>query len=739
MRKKHIKLLLTILIIPFLLQSKPITVNAPAPLEIVPATSSPVIDGTLNEDIWETASTFSEFKTMFPDFGLSPSESTKVYMTYDRTHLYFAIRSFDKDAGKIKTSVTKRDNIGNDDWVSIELDTFNNTQSNYLFKVNPQGIQADGMVDQDENDDLSMDMIWSSKGKIDDSGYVVEMAIPFKSLRMPYRKKIVMGIGIRRSISRKSETLIYPEYDPKQGSRLTQRRQIVIADIKYKRTIEAIPVVTFSGSDNREAGQWNEGSRLRDFGLTAKVGITPTLTLDATYNPDFSHVESDAGQIDVNLRSAIFYREKRSFFLEGNEQFRFSGINAGYFAPLRSIVNTRSIVDPLLGLKLNGKLGTRNHISGIFAVDEYPKELAGENAEGSNALFTILRYKRSLNKDNYIGGFYTGRNHDGGFNRITGLDGQFRLSGKSKFAWHLFGSFDRGSNSEANAIMKSKGDYTTGAAIGFEYSYFTRNIGFNVGYRSVSRDFRTDIGYQTRTGLTQIPFDFRYHFYPKSRFFKKISALYVSQQSFDRFSDMWETFNWTGLEFHFPGQTFLWFGHNLRTEVYAHRRFNTGNFGLGLYTQLSKQVYFDLQFEPRNKIFYDPDNPFQGHGLDVSTSLAWQPTDKFNTAVELSYSDFYRDGDKKKLYDYTILRNRTTFQFNKYLYLRGIVEYNSFYKKIQGDILASFTYIPGTVIQAGYGSVYEKQQWINNRYVTSDNFLHTKKSFFLKASYLWRL
>lgn len=724
MFKELLAVLFKLLLIIVLSESAPVVALTPVP--IGKAVPPPVIDGKLDDAIWKNATVFSDFKTMDPDFGLNPSENTHVYVAYDSSAMYFAIRGLDRDAGKIKASLTRRDNLGNDDWVSIELDTFNDRQSNYLFVVNPLGIQSDGMVDANGNDDLSMDMIWSSKGRVTNDGYEVELAIPFKSLRLPYRDTVVMGVGMRRSISRKSETLSFPEYDPKKGSRLAQRYSIAISGIKYQRIVEVIPVVTVNNSSNLNEGSWHTQDRNKDLGVTAKISLTPTLTLDATYNPDFSHVESDAGQVDINLRSALYFPEKRSFFLEGKENFRIAASNS----QLRRIVNTRSIVAPLLGLKLNGKMGNRNLVSAIFALDEHPKRLPPVNAENGakNAVFTILRYKRPLKQDGYVGAIFTGRGENGDYNGVMGFDGRLRLTGKTRIEYHAFGSTYR--DKDIGQIR--------GSAVTMEYWHYSRRFGMTTGFRTISNGFRTETGYLTRTGLTRLPFEIRFSFFPKSTIVPRINWRFRTEQTLDHSSRLWETFNYTGFEVYFPRKTWIWFGGNLQSEVYLGRRFNRTDFGMGLFSQVFKQLYFSFEMVRGNRIYYDPENPYPGKGTSIDTAFTFQPTERLSTGLEVSFADFYRKPGGEKVFDYTILRSRTSFQFNKYLYLRGIVEYNAYYKRIQGDVLASFTYIPGTVIQAGYGSVYENVNRDHARSVPANGFRHIRKSFFFKASYLWR-
>ncbi len=710
---------------------------AKMPVALVKPATPPVIDGNLDEPIWQTASTFSDFKTYKPDYGLAPSEQTRVYVAYDAKNLYFGIRSMDSSPNKIKASVSKRDNLGSDDWIAVELDTFNNGQSNYFFRVNPIGIQADGIIDSAGRDDFTFDTLWHSRGRLKDDGYEVEIAIPFKSLRFPAKQKILMGMAVRRGISRKSEILTFPEYDPRKGSRLSQRTPIRIEGIKFKRSYEIIPAVTASGTGNRPIGgaNWQTDS-MKNYSMTAKMGLTSTLNLEATYNPDFSHVESDAGRIDVNLRNALFYPEKRQFFQEGQEHFSFAGRNAGYGSGLKRIVDTRTIVDPLVGFKLTGNLGQNNTLAALFALDESPNNIDGiQNDENQkenqkNSGFTILRYKRKLKQDGYIGGFFTGKAFDGGYNRLTGIDGRFRLSGKNRIEYHAFGSFSKD---------RETGLLRNGSALGLEFSHVSRKITFNTGIRDISRHFKTDVGYYTHTGITRLPLDFSYHIYPRSDFFKKIKFLYNSQHTLHKAHQMVDTYNWMGLEFIMPRDTFVYFGYNYRTEVFGGHRFSRAYFGLGGRTQIFKQLRVRGNMLKGDAVFYDIASPYQGRIFSGDLTITYQPTAKINTELSYIYSDFHRKSSAKRIYEYSIVRSKTTYQFNKFFSIRAIGEYNSYYKRFNADVLAAFTYVPGTVFLAGYGSVYQRpvyeEEHVN---IPSHRYLQTRRQFFVKASYRFR-
>jgi hypothetical protein len=373
---------------------------------VVPqAQPAPLIDGRLDDAVWASALKFDRFFTSKPDYGKPASEKTELLVAYDRQFLYLGGRCLDGEPAKIKASLSKRDDCGDDDYIGVIIDTFNDQQSGYIFVCNPLGVQMDGTLNQDGNGDVSLDLVWQSAGRLDGAGYTIEMAIPFKSLRFPFKKTVTMGVSAIRVITRKSEQVNFPEFYPNRGSMLAQLQPVRFENIEYRRTRELLPAVTFSQFDSRREGVMSRESRDSAFSLTGKLGLTSDLTLDATVNPDFSQVESDAGQIDVNRRYSLYYSEKRPFFLEGKDNFAFAG--AMEQDPLGAVVHTRTIVDPLLGVKLTGKVGRRDVLSALFAVDEYPREQAEaeDDAEARDAVFTILRYRRVLKADAFIGGF----------------------------------------------------------------------------------------------------------------------------------------------------------------------------------------------------------------------------------------------------------------------------------------------------------------------------------------------
>jgi hypothetical protein len=692
------------------------------PLKPLRTNTPPVIDGVLDDPVWTQAPSETGFITWRPDFGKDMHEKTVVYYAYDRENLYFAYRCYDREPSKIKASVSARDTITQDDWVCLNLDTFNDQQSLYALYVNPLGIQGDSRFEGGV-EDYTIDVVWFSAGRIDAEGYAIEVRIPFKSIRYRQREPVEMGIIFERNISRLSESGTYPALAPERGfDFLTQTRPLHFTDIKHYTLLEILPAFTYGRTSLIDQGSLRPEKAKRELSLTGKYGLTSQLILDGTINPDFSQVESDAGQVDFNLRYALFYPEKRPFFLEGREKFNLAATEDGN--PLDSVVHTRTIVDPLFGFKLNGKVGRKDTIASIYALDELAPGSPEEYAH-----VTIARYKHALGDDSFIGGVWTGRFEGSRYNIVAGSDGYIRVNPSSFFSYQALAALTKPAGG---------GDEVEGHALNFLYYYQTRNHLFEVTFQDLGKDFMTETGYLTRNGLSRLKVGFLPMIYPKSRLFLRIDPLFHTINIRDKFSGLFETYNTFDLRLIMPRNTTLTAGGRYQTEVFLGRRFGRSGFRLIGTSQMTKQLLLNMRYVYGQKIRYI-DSPYQGRGSDVSLSTTYLPSENLNFGLALAYSNFFRSADGTKEYDYTIIRSANTYQVNKYLFFRAIVEYNSFYKRMMTDFLASFTYIPGTVIHLGYGSLYEKLEWREGDYVPSDRFLETRRGFFFKMSYLWRL
>ncbi len=692
------------------------------------ADKPPIIDGKLDDSIWQNTLSVSEFKTFAPDYGKDGTERTIGYAAYDGENLYFAFRCYDREPAKIKSSVSSRDNIRSDDWVCINLDSFNDHQSLYAFYVNPLGIQTDSRFAAGQ-EDFSADFVWYSAGQLTPDGYNIEISIPLKSIRYAGGNPVMMSIFFERFISRFSEHDSYPELDPAKGMAfLTQMSPLIYDELKQSTLFELLPAFTYSQKYNLNQSQLVKYEDKGDLSLTAKYGITSDLILDGTYNPDFSQIEADAGQVDVNLRYALYYPEKRPFFLEGNEIYNLAATQSSEVDPIRSIVHTRTIVNPLTGIKLSGKIGAKSTIAAMYAMDELPQDESIIN--GDYAHIPILRFKQALSADSYLGGIFTGREMKNSYNNVLGIDGNIRLTEASTIEWNGLYS---------NSKFAAGSDKIGGHALGFNYNYDSRDLFYDFSVKDVSEDFNVETGFITRTGIFGLTGLIRPKIYPESSIIQRIDLEAFSAQINDKPSSLWETSNNLSVTSFFLGSYNARVKYSYSTEIFGGKKFTTGRLQFILGGLISNQISFSVGYKRTNAIYYSQ-NPFQGYSHQINAIMVYQISENVESYTSFVFSDFYRESNSELIYEYPIFRERLTYQHNKYLFFRGVVEYNKYKRQLLTDFLVSFTYVPGTVIHLGYGSLYQKTDWnqYENRYTGSQNFNEVNRGFFFKMSYLWR-
>src|SRR6185369_756205 len=322
------------------------------PVTIPKFDKPPVIDGKLDEEVWQKAAVLKDFYQIQPGDNIAPSKPTEVLLGYDPKFLYIAFKATD-EPDKVRATVAKRDNIFQDDYVGFFLDTFNDKRKAFEVFFNPLGIQADGVLTEGRGEDFSVDLLMESKGIIHETGFDVEIAIPFKSLRFEAGKGKLWGAHFFRRIKRfENELDSWMPFSRSISSNLSQEGHITgLEGIAVERTIELIPSITLSESTRfvrtfgvfpstapaaTDVGRFvNEPVDL-EAGLTAKFIPSSAVTVDLAINPDFAQVEADQLVVTANQRFPIFFSEKRPFFLEGIDIFR---------TPITA-VHTRAIVDP---------------------------------------------------------------------------------------------------------------------------------------------------------------------------------------------------------------------------------------------------------------------------------------------------------------------------------------------------------------------------------------------------------
>src|SRR5512135_2341125 len=301
-----------------------------------------VIDGRLDEPVWGRAARLVGFSQYQPSDSRPAEEPTEVLVWYSPTAIYFGIRARESHGDVVHATHADRDNIGADDYVQILLDTYNDRRRAFLFGVNPFGIQQDGVrIDAyaggaggaygggggfaamnilDGNVDLNPDFVFESRGRLVPGGYDVEIRIPFKSLRFAGGKVQSWGINVLRRVQHSGYQDSWAPVVRASASFMNQSGWLdSLADLHRGLVLNLTPVATErvdGAPDSTGKYRYADTARL---GLDAHFGVTPNLSLDGTYKPDFSQVEADVGQVTLNQRFALFYPEKRPFFLDGLE------------------------------------------------------------------------------------------------------------------------------------------------------------------------------------------------------------------------------------------------------------------------------------------------------------------------------------------------------------------------------------------------------------------------------------
>ncbi len=470
-----------------------------APTATIPRIEADVeIDGVLDEAPWSQATRLTGFSQFQPVDGRPAEEQTEVRVWYSPSAIYFGVIAQDRDPASIRATVADRDNIDADDQVVLWLDTFNDRRRAYYFAVNPLGVQQDGMRSEGASSagsifggsvDRNPDYLFDSKGQITGDGYVVELRIPFKSLRYRGSGPQTWGLNVSRLVQRTGYEDTWTDVRRANASFLLQSGAIDgLHDLARGVTFEAQPFVTGTANGARDAatGSFERGRLDTSAGVNVSLGLT-SLSIDLTVNPDFSQVETDEGQVTVNERFALFYPEKRPFFLEAID----------LFATPNQLVYTRQIADPIAGGKLTGKLG-RLGVAHLTAVDQ------SVDGSSKDALFNISRLRCDFGSNSVAGVTYTDRSVLGTslFNRVAAGDARV-VFGKLYYAQgQLGGSWTRDdAGARAAPLWRVEVDRTGGS------------FGFNYQLNGVGEDFVSKAGYVPRSDVVSGHLFDRFTFY----------------------------------------------------------------------------------------------------------------------------------------------------------------------------------------------------------------------------------
>ena len=744
------------------------------------------VDGTLAEPEWTRAALLTGFSQFTPLDGVPASDSTEVLVWYAPDAIYFGVRAYEAH-GQVHATLADRDKIATDDFVQIFLSTFDDGRQATVFAVNPFGVQADGALVETgstsgngfnnaivrrEAADLSPDFVFESKGRLTDYGYEVEVRIPFKSLRFQPDKEQRWGINITRQVQHSGQEDSWVPARRASASFLAQSGHLVgLTDLQRGLVLDLNPSLTSKTTGRPGANGWRYSGGGPELGGSVRWGITNNLNLNGTANPDFSQVESDAGQFQFDPRDELFFSEKRPFFLDGSEQF----------TTPNQLIYTRRIVQPVAAVKLTGKaFGT--DIGLLSAVDDRASSASGDD----HPVYNLLRLQRDIGANSRLGVVYTDRIEGGNSNRVAGVDSRL-----------VRGAY--------SAQLQVAGSRTTTAGVTATAPLFFgrliangRTIGFRATADGSDPDFRARSGFFTRPGYSHANFQPRVSLYGKSGSLMENLTVDLNLDGLYRWDQFATSAGMQEEKVHLNANLIMYGGWHagasvltehfgFPSEVYAEYRLELPRAGGGADTVSfvgrpsipNKDYVLTLdtpefaQFSGSLFLLWGHDENFyewaSGRILWVQLALDWRPTDKLRFSGNYQLNQVNRRTDGSLVNVNHIPRLKIEYQASRPIFIRLVGEYTSQRqsalrddtrtdapilifdpavgdfvraapfdrKSFRGDVLFSYQPTPGTVLFAGYGSTLRDPIDPTDPRITG--LRRSDDGFFFKMSYLLRM
>ncbi|MYC52798.1 MAG: carbohydrate binding family 9 domain-containing protein [Gammaproteobacteria bacterium] len=415
-----------------LLVAVPATGQTPVPemrATATPVPRPPTIDGVLDEPFWAMIEPVTDFRQRDPVDGAPGSEPTEVRIGYDANALYFGFVFHDSEPSLIRRSILHRGGrIDKDDRVIVALDTYHDRRNAYIFEVGALGTQDDALISDESMtlDDWNWDGVFTSETRVTEDGWVLELEIPFTTIRFPDVDEPTMGIAFMRSIRRKNESVFWPHIGQEYRSGISQVSRYATLDglsgLRRGRYAEVKPFAT-AGTQRMAGDASFEGQT--DIGVDVKYALTSNLTFDLTWNTDFAQVESDNVQINLT-RFDLFYPEKREFFLERAGLFQFGTPRQTEVFFSRRVGLRGDIVG---GGRLTGQAGPLS----IGALALRTRGYSDDAVALPAAWNSVVRLRTDLRPRTTLGGIITTLDHENGWDRSAGLDFSSRFWSSSSF------------------------------------------------------------------------------------------------------------------------------------------------------------------------------------------------------------------------------------------------------------------------------------------------------------------
>ena len=744
------------------------------------------IDGQLDEAVWAQAARLTGFSRYAPVDGGPADRATEVLVWYSPSALHFGVRA-QAAPGGVQATLADRDRIDADDHVQFFLSTFGDGRQAFVFAVNPFGVQMDGAMVEGarttgigfgglaqgrEEVDRSPDFVFQSRGRLEGDGYVVEVRIPFKSLRYQAAADLSWGLHVTRVSPRAGVEESWAPARRGGASFLGQAGALVgMHDLRRGLVLDLNPVATAAVNGAPTADRWDYGWSPPDLGMNVRWGVTDTLTLNGTVNPDFSQVEADAGQFQFDPRQALFFPDKRPFFLDGIEQF----------ATPNNLIYTRRVVAPLAATRLTGRISKSISVAYLMAVDDAATSATGHD----HPVFNILRAQRDIGAGSKAALVYTDRIDGARSNRVIG--GDTRLVWKDIYSLLLQGAASRTDTGAATL---------TAPLWQATFNRTGRRYGLRMQFRGIDPDFQAQSGFLSRRGVASVNIANQITTYGKTG---SLVERFTSDIVIDRswvYDDLMGGRPSQDRKLHFNQNLVLrggWrmggsvlfetFGYDplLFTDYVIARPTRGGGIAYDPYVGTARLPNLDYVFSfavPTRKgitadgllVWGKDENFYEWSSADiwfVNVGATYRPTDQLRIEGRYQLQSFQRRTDGSYVGVRRIPRLKIEYQVSRPIFVRVIAEQNGDFqdalrddsrtglpiylrdgqggfmaasrrdtKRLRLDWLFSYQPTPGTVFFAGYGtSVVEQDTLLRGR----QPYQRRSDGFFAKISYLFRL
>jgi hypothetical protein len=707
-----------------------------------------------------------------PVDGAPATNRTDVYLAHTKTTLYIVFLCFDKHPELIRTHLARRENILNDDFVTVNLDPFQDRQRGVEFQVNPAGVQADASWTETGGPDYSYDQVWDSDAKITSKGWMALIAIPFRSIRFP-PKSTDWGAVFWRNFPRNSENDFWPRVSANVSGELSQEGTMHLdglTGVAGSHNIQIVPYVLGQNEHTLETldplnPYFSTRNAEATAGGEAKVVLKDSIVLDATVNPDFSDVESDQPQFTVNQRYPVYFPELRPFFLE----------NASYFATPLTLLYTRNIIRPEIGGRITGKLGHTN--IGVLAInDREPGETVppGDPLYGHKAGFFVGRVSQDLGKGSNVGLMYTDEEFGGGWNRIGGADFTWRMSSHWTALGQMVESSTMQSKPPSVAAVFPAG-YHAGPATDVQVQRSGHSFSMFDEYQDISSGFTTQVGFLQTSNIRSNHLHATYQWFPKHTKIQSYGLETNQNLAFDHAHN--RVYHYTTVDAFvllpnnivlapIGGQNSDTVGPQDGYPLTSNVNFTENFGGVVARGQPFSQLSFNLQALKSGNVNYNPpvgQVPFLLNQETVQALITISPIKHLTDDNTYLLDRDHAAHGGEFVYETQTFRTKLNYQFTRAISARVIVEYDTTLansletslartKQIQTQALLTWLPHPGTVLYIGYNG---DMQNYNHRLCTADptegtcdpmqpilprgpGYLNDGRQFFIKASYLLR-